>query len=162
TKNYSESFRDYELALLDKTNPDHDEVVAIPEDRLGESQSIQHPKLPFRVTIKGYYPNAAVQMRDASATAPNPATMGIGTRVQLLPQPLTYRPDEANTPGAFVEIAGTEGTLGTWLVSPQLGAPQTFAYQGHNWEIALRLKRTYRPFSLTLLKVRNDIYPGTD
>ncbi|HVU18697.1 MAG TPA: cytochrome c biogenesis protein CcsA [Candidatus Didemnitutus sp.] len=162
TKNYSESFREYELALLDKTNPDYDEVVAIPEDRLKESQSIQHPKLPFRVTIKGYFPNAAVQMRDASATGPNPATMGIGTRVELVPQPLTYRTDEANMPGAFVEIAGTEGSLGTWLVSPQLGAPQTFAYQGHNWELVLRLHRTYRPFSLTLLKVHNDIYAGTD
>ncbi|HEY4301833.1 MAG TPA: cytochrome c biogenesis protein CcsA [Candidatus Didemnitutus sp.] len=162
TRKYSESFREYELALLDKTNPGYDDVVAIPEDRLTEAQSIQHPKLPFRVTVKAYYPNVAVQMRDASASGPNPATMGIGTRVQMLPQPPTYQPDEVNMPGAYVEIAGTEGPLGTWLVSPQLGAPQTFAYQGHNWEIVLRLKRYYRPFALTLLKVRNDIYPGTD
>jgi ABC-type transport system involved in cytochrome c biogenesis permease subunit len=163
TKKYSESFREYELALLDKTNPDYDEVVAIPEAVLAGRASIQHPKLPFRVTVKEYYPNAVLQMRDAAApAAASPATAGIGARIMMLPQPLTYRTDEVNLPGAYVELAGADGSLGTWLVSPQLGAGQSFSYQGHTWEITLRLRRYYRPYALTLLKVTNDIFPGTD
>jgi hypothetical protein len=102
-------------------------------------------------------------MRDPSAaTGASPVTAGIGARIMMLPQPLTYKPDEVNTPGAYVELDGPEGSLGTWLVSPLLGAPQTFSYQGHTWEITLRLKRYYRPFFLTLLKVTNDVFPGTD
>jgi hypothetical protein len=163
TRKYSESFRDYELALIDKTNADYDEVVAIPTAVLADKSSLQHPKLPFRVTVKEYNPNAALSMRDQAAPAgAAPATAGVGARIVMMPQPLTYKPDEVNTPGAYVELAGPEGSLGTWLVSPLLGAPQTFPYQGHTWEITLRLKRYYRPFSLTLLKVTHDVYPGTD
>ena len=163
TKKYSESFRNYELALLDKTNADFDEVVAIPEAVLGSKASIQHPKLPFRVSIKEYYANASLSMRDQPAPAGAPAaTAGVGSRIMMLPQPLTYKPDELNTPGAYVEIAGPDGPLGTWLVSPLLGSNQTFPFQGHTWEITLRLKRYYRPFALTLLKVNHDVYPGTD
>jgi len=163
TKKYSESFREFELALLDKTDGAFDDVVAIPEAVLAGKASIQHPKLPFRVTIKDYYANASLQMRDqAPAAGTAPVIAGVGARILMQAQPLTYKPEELNTPGAFVELAGPDGALGTWLVSPLLTAPQTFGYQGHTWEITLRLKRYYRPFSLTLLKVNHDVYPGTD
>src|SRR4051812_721106 len=36
TSKYSESYRLNELVLLDTTNPDHDEVVAIPEDLVAD------------------------------------------------------------------------------------------------------------------------------
>ena len=62
----------------------------------------------------------------------------------------------------FVELIGPEGTLGTWLLSPQLPAPQTLDYGGHSWRLALRAERAYKPFSLTLLKFTHDVYLGTD
>lgn len=163
TMKYSESFRDHELVLIDQSNPDYDQVVAIPEAVLADKSSLQHPKLPFLVRVKEFYPNANVQMRDAS-TAPNPdaPVAGLGNRVALIPLPITYKPDENNHPGAYVELTGTDGPLGTWLVSPLLGAPQTFSVQGHIWSVALRLKRFYQPFSISLLKVTHDVYPGTE
>jgi ResB-like family len=161
TRKYSESFRDYELALLDKTNPDYDEVVAIPDTVLADKTLVQHPKLPFQVRVKEYFPNANVQMRDASEPA-LPGITGIGARVALVPLPVTSKPEEVNSPGVYVELVSAEGSLGTWLVSPLLGMPQTLNYQGHAWELALRLKRFYQPFSLSLLKVTHDVYPGTD
>jgi hypothetical protein len=164
TMKYSESFREHELVLIDKTNATYDEVVAIPEAVLADKVSIQHPKLPFLVRIKEYYPNAGLQMRDAAVTAgtPDSAVTGMGSRIVMTPLPLTYKPDENNRPGAYVELTGPDGPLGTWLVSPQLGAPQKFSLQGRTWEIALRIKRYYKPFALTLLKITNDVYPGTD
>lgn len=164
TMKYSESFRDHELVLIDKTPSDYDEVVAIPEAVLADKSSLQHPKLPFLVRVKEYYPNANLTMRDA-ATAPNPAApvnAGMGSRIAMMPLPITYKPDEINRPGAYVEITGPDGPLGTWLVSPLLGAPQTFSVQGHTWSIALRLKRFYQPFSIHLIKVTHDVYPGTE
>ena len=162
TMKYSESFRDHELVLIDKSNAGYDEVVAIPEAVLADKNSIQHPKLPFLVRVKEYHGNANVQMRDATAPAPVTPISGMGSRVTLVPLPMTYKPDETNRPGALVELTGPDGPLGTWLVSPLLGAPQTFNVQSHTWEIALRIKRYYQPFSITLLKVTNDVYPGTD
>lgn len=163
TKQYVESFREHELAVLDKTDPTFDEVVAIPQGALADEKSLQHGKLPFQVNVKAWLPNATLQMGDPKARPDLPqATAGIGPRVQVIPLPITYKPDEINVPAAFVEIVGTEGTLGTWVVSPVIGMPQTFNYQGKTWELALRLKRTYLPFSLKLHEVTHEVYPGTE
>ena len=163
TRNYSESYRYNELAIIDTTDPKFDDVVAIPEKLLSSATPIQHPKLPFRVVTKEYFPNAALRMRgNTGAEPPSIATLGIGTQVAASPLPLTYKQDERNWPAAFIELVGPDGTLGTWLVSPQLGAPQSFDYAGHTYRITLRFERAYKPFSLTLLKTTHDIYLGTD
>jgi hypothetical protein len=99
---------------------------------------------------------------EVAGAPPSLATAGIGPQVAVAPLPLTYKPDELNVPAAFIELVGPEGTLGTWLLSPQLGAPQTFEYGGHSWRLAMRPQRSYKPFTLTLLKVTHDVYPGTD
>ena len=168
TMRYSESYRINELAILDTTNPEFNEVVAIPEAVLADGGSIQHPKLPFQIRIRDYYPNAALAMRDQpapggqqAATGPL-ATAGIGPRVAVTPLRLTYKQDERNAPAAHLEFVGPEGTLGTWLVSPLLGMPQKFDYAGRTWEIALRFKRYYYPFALTLLDFTHEKYAGTD
>ena len=160
---YSESYRINELVILDTTNPDFNEVVAIPEAVLADGGSIQHPQLPFQVRIRDYYPNATLQMRDQTpGAAPALATAGIGPRVAVTPLHLTYKQDERNAPAANLEFVGPEGTLGTWLVSPLLGMSQKFDYAGRTWEIALRFKRYYHPFSLTLLDFTHEKYAGTE
>lgn len=162
-KNYSESYRDVELAVLDTTDPKFNEVVAIPQAVLADGGTIQHPKLPFQVRIRDYYPNATLQMRDQAPNAPPAlATSGIGSRVAMIPLPLTYKTDERNSPAADIEIVGTDGSQGIWLVSPLLGMPQTFSYQGHTWELACRFQRFYRPFSIELIKFTHEKYAGTE
>ncbi|SDR65667.1 cytochrome c biogenesis protein ResB [Opitutus sp. GAS368] len=163
TRHYSESYRTNELAILDTTSPDYNEVVAIPEAVLSDGGAIQHPKLPFQVRIRDYYPNAALQMRDqVPNAAPALATAGIGPRIAVIPLPLTYKQDERNAPAANIEFVGPEGTLGTWLVSPLLGMPQKFDYAGRTWEFSLRFKRYYHPFAVTLLKFTHEVYAGTE
>ena len=61
-----------------------------------------------------------------------------------------------------MELAGPEGSLGTFLVSTMLMEPQAFSYQGGTWRLVLRPRRDYLPFTLTLLKFTHDVYPGTD
>jgi hypothetical protein len=172
TQHYSESYRINEVAILDTTNPDYNEVVAIPEAVLADGGSIQHPKLPFQVRIRDYYPNAALQMRDqpalggaqgpALSKAEGIATAGIGPRVVVTPLRLTYQQDERNAPAAHLEFVGPEGSLGTWLVSPLLGMPQKFDHAGRTWEITLRFKRYYHPFAITLLDFTHEKYAGTE
>lgn len=166
TKNFAESYRDHELVLVDATDAKYDEVVAIPEKLLAAKSPIQHAKLPFRVVPKTFYPNSSLQSRPADAapvSEANPAaTTGIGDHVTAVPQPVTYKPNEANIPSAIVELVGTEGSLGVWLVSTQLAAPQEFTHAGRTWRIELRTKRQYQPFTLTLVKFSHDRYAGTE
>jgi hypothetical protein len=165
TKNFAESPRLNELAITDTTDAAFDDVVAIPEALVARGDPIQHPKLPFKVVVKAYFPNSLLAMRSAES-GPSLATTGIGQRVAAAPQPPTYKPDEQNVPAAFIELVGTDSSIGTWLVRvPTLETPfppQTFSYAGHEWKIGLRPLRTYKPFALTLLKFSHDVYPGTD
>lgn len=165
TKSYAESFRGNELVFIDATDPAFDDVVAIPESLLARKAAIQHPKLPFRVIPKTYYPNSILQPRAGGAggaDAAAQATAGFGEKIVAAPQPITHRPNESNAPTAFVELVGSDRSLGVYLVSTLLVMPQEFAYEGRTWKMALRTRRSYQPFSLTLLKFSHDRYAGTD
>lgn len=80
------------------------------------------------------------------------------------PQARTFKTNERNTTTAVVEIVGTEGPLGSWLVSNVLETnfpPQRFEYDGVEYEIALRYERHYLPFSMRLIEFTHERYPGT-
>ncbi|MGH7956173.1 MAG: cytochrome c biogenesis protein ResB [Opitutaceae bacterium] len=179
SKNYSESHFDFELALIDTTDPTVDEVVAIPAERIAKGETIQHPGLPFKIVPKQYHPNSTLSMRASETDAatppatepPSPATAGIGPRLIAMPLPMTYKMNERNLPTAFVELVGTEGSPGTYLAAPHPSrdpphdpaiAPQKFEYAGRTWTIGLRPTRAYKPFTLTLLKFSHDRYAGTE
>ncbi len=163
TKNYAESYRAVELAIVDTTDADTDRVTAIPEAILAEHASAQHPSLPFRVAIRHFYPNSTLQLRRANPHAPaSHATAGVGSQLIATPQPITYKQDERNMPSAFVDLIGPEGSLGTYLVSTLLLEPQRFEHAGRNYAISLRFARHYMPFSLSLLKFSHDRYAGTN
>ena len=167
TKNYAESFRQHELVVVDTTDAAFDDVVAIPEEVLASKTPVQHAKLPFRLVTKSYFPNSSLHMR----AAPPPvaggdpgaqANLGLGDHVTAAPQPITHKSDERNIPSAIVELAGTEGSLGTYLISAHVPAPQTFTHAGRTYSIALRLKRAYQPAAFTLIKFSHDRYAGTE
>jgi hypothetical protein len=163
TKNYSESPRLNELAIVDETDPNFDDVVAIPESVLARGTVLQVPKLPFRVVPRGYYPNSTLQMRSqAPGAPPTISNMGLGPQIAASPLDVTYKQDERNVPTAFVELVGTDGSLGIWTVSPLLGMPQRFQVAGRSFKMVMRPTRHYEPYSVTLEKFSHDIYPGTD
>jgi len=119
TKAYSESSRQIELAVIDTTDPKFDDVVAIPTAALEQLGTIQHPKLPFRIHTTTYHQNSLLQMRrQVPNVPPSPADQGFGPQLVVTPLPLTYKQDEQNMPTAVLELAGADGPLGTWLVSP--------------------------------------------
>jgi hypothetical protein len=163
TKNFSESFRAVELAVTDTTDAKFDDVVAVPEGVLARKGTVQHPKLPFRVTIKSYFPNSELQMRRSDqGSAATVATQGPGAQLMATARPITYKQDERNLPSAMVELTGPDGPIGTWLVSVLLLEPQAFQFAGHSYKLSLRFARHYKPFSLTLLKFSHDKYAGTE
>lgn len=163
TSNYSESARLNELAIIDVTDPKFDNVVAIPEALLTKGQPIQTPGLPFRINIRAYYPNASMQMRNQVQNPPPAlATQGLGADIVVTPQEMTFKPNERNLPAAAIELVGTNGSLGTWVVSLMIGEAQTFTYENKTWRLVMRSERFYKDFSLSLLKFGHDRYAGTE
>ncbi|PTY07348.1 ResB protein required for cytochrome C biosynthesis [Opitutaceae bacterium EW11] len=163
TKNYSESPHFDELAIVNASDPEWDDVVAIPAQLLKRGKTLQHPKLPFRVVVKDFYPNAQLQMRNqVPNAAPSPATAGFGPEIVATPLPVTYRQDERNLSTAYVELVGPQGSLGTWLVSTNIEQPQSFDYEGKTWRLVLRPERLYTHFTVQLVKFSHDRYAGTE
>jgi hypothetical protein len=163
TKNYSEHQDRTELAIIDTSPSENDFVVSIPQELvLEKKQGIQHPKLPFRVNIREAYPNSSVKMAPQGATGKNLATQGLGPQLEAAPLPITYKLNEQNIPTAFVELEGTGGSLGIWLVSKHIGRSEQITHEGRTFEIQLRPQRFYKPYSVQLLDFAHDKYPGTE
>lgn len=161
-KNYSETEREAELAVIDVTDPAADKVVAIPQRLLMTRKPVQRPELPFTVHIKHYFANSVVNNRPADSTQTPAATQGIGPRATVKELPRVTAMDKRDVPSGVVEVVTPEGSLGTWLVSEYIEQPQAFTYQSRTYQLVLRPRRYYKPFSLKLLDFQHDIYPGTD
>jgi len=162
TRDWSEDYRKMELAVIDSSDAMFDDVRAIPESILMSKREVMDPSLPFKLMIRGYHENAELLMRTAT-DAPSPATAGMGTGVKLRGLPVVTVDDAENTAALLVEPVTPDGkSYGVFLLSNALGAPQGFAHEGKSWRLALRNRRYYLPFSLTLKDFRHDVYPGTD
>ncbi|MDQ2659185.1 MAG: cytochrome c biogenesis protein ResB [Verrucomicrobiota bacterium] len=163
TLGYSEAAREVELAVIDTTNPDYDQVVAIPEKILAQGGIIQNPALPFTLQIKRFVPNARMTMRTQTPDAPpSGANIGVGPNVAVQEVPRTVKDDERDLSAALVEVNGVNGSLGTWLVSNAIPEAQSFTLGERTFELVMRQRRFPKPFTLTLLDFKHDLYAGTD
>ena len=161
-KNFSQDFRNNELVVIDTTDPQRDEVVSIPERMVANQKEIRAESLPFALRLLHYWPNAALSRQPADNSVPARATMGVGPGLHIVPLPPTTSTDERNLPAAVLELVTPQGSLGSWLVSCELGAKQEFTCGNRTYQFALRFKRYYKPFSLELLRFTHEKYRGTD
>ena len=163
TKNYSEDPRRVELAVIETSKADYDQVTAIPQAVLRRGGTFEHKSLPFQILVRHYYQNSRLEMANQAGGARQPmANKGPGAQVVVEPLPRSTGMNDRDVVSAAVEIVAAEGSLGTWLVSDALGAPQTFATAGSTWQLALRPARYYKPYSVTLQKFTHEKYPGTE
>ena len=161
TLNYLESPREIELAVLDVTDPKHDDIHSIPEALLARGGTIAVPGTPLEIRVKSFFPNAELSQREPGGPEPV-ATSGVGASVAITPRPLVTSDDEINVRAAVVEPVADGRSYGTWLVSSALGAPQSFIHEGRKYVLMMRRRREYLPYAVTLKKFSHDIYPGTD
>ena len=162
SRNYSETEREAELAITDASDPGADKVVAIPQGVLANEKSIRPGDLPFTVRVKQFFGNSLVANRETDAAQPPAATQGIGTRATLQAVPHVTEMDKRDIPSAVVEIETPQGSIGSWLVSEYIEQPQSFTSNNRTYQLAMRPRRHYKPYSIQLLKFQHDVYPGTD
>ncbi|RAP33652.1 hypothetical protein DID80_07925, partial [Candidatus Marinamargulisbacteria bacterium SCGC AAA071-K20] len=130
---------------------------------LEKMNRLSHPDLPFTIEVLIYFENAYVSrdpIKNMRYTFPK-ITQGIGGSLYITPLPVVTQQDLVNMPAAIIECFDGEKSLGTWLVSATLGAPQHVSIGGKNLEISLRYFRYYTDYFITLNDFKFDRYIGT-
>lgn len=162
TRNYSESDRRTELAVVETTDADSDKVVAIPDSALAAQSVVRSPALPFTIRVKRFLPNSALSSQAETGYEKSPATQGQGAGIWMREKPRVTKMDERDVPSAVLELDSGGQSLGTWLVSEFLNEPQKVTVGKRTFALSMRLRRYYKPFSLQLVEFRHDVYRGTD
>jgi ABC-type transport system involved in cytochrome c biogenesis permease subunit len=172
-RNYSEAFRDFEIALVGKS-AGADAVVAVPDAILRDiaakkaPATIALPGTPFTLHVLTYHPNAMLRAKSQMPDGIDlKATQGIGARTGLAYKPLpeSFDDNKPNAPTAIVELKTKDQSLGTWALNLNLTESfdaQTFTDAGKTYEISLRRSRYYVPFTVQLDKFTHEKYPGTE
>ena len=161
TKNYSESLYHDELAIIDTSGADSDQVISLPEAQFYKGNRIQLPVDSLEVAIQDYYPNAAL-VSPSQLPSPNYPHLPIGPMAVAVQIEKTYKENERNQPAATVSLLQNGSLIGSWNLAAGLPRPLNFQVAGKAWQIVLRPKRFYKPFAIQLLQFRHDRYAGTD
>lgn len=161
TVNYVEAPRELELAVIDTTDPAHDDVFSVPATTLARRGRVALPGTPVVLNVRGYHRNAQLTNRGPQ-DPPALADAGIGAGVAVRELPPVSRDEEMDTSAALVEPIAGGRSYGTWLVSNALGAPQTFQHEGRTYQLVMRHRREYLPYAVTLKDFSHDVYAGTN
>lgn len=168
TVDFTESFRDSELAIIDTTYPDKDRVYAIPQAMLERKQQIAIDELPFNISIDEFMPNSVVQRRNESTPDfARLANRGIGLQAYAIQVPETGKMNDRNVPAAIITLFSKSNgqedpeVLGTWLVREFI-PNQTVTYQDREYTILMRREREMINYAITLKDFSHDRYLGTN
>jgi hypothetical protein len=161
TKNYSESLYHHELAIIDTSGADSDQVISLPESQLYAGNRIELPVDSLEVMIKEYYPNAAL-VSPSQLPSQNYPHLPIGPMAVAVQMEKTYKENERNQPALTVSILQSGNLIGTWSLAAGFPRPLSFQAAGKACQVVLRPKRFYKPFAIQLLQFRHDRYAGTD
>ena len=182
TVNFAKDIREIEFVVIDKSSPDFDEELVIRRDMVlaagaaaadgQDGQVISDPELPFDIEILEFMQNSNIE--DAKPGAENRATAGAGLQLiseSAKPTTGTDSSGRVDLTAAYVRILDKEsqedlGTYLTGVVFELLGRnefqPNLVTIDGKEWEIAMRFRRYYKPYSVHLSDVSKKDYIGTN
>ncbi len=164
--NFVQDVRTWELAVIDAADPKEDQVIIVPkgavEAALKTKQPIVDPKLPFRMEVVRLVPNAQVRTLLPGETAIATKGLGESAFVQELPQASgTDSSGKIDQPALYLTAMSPTGeTLGTYLFAMKF-SHEDVVVDGKTYHVALRFKRTYKPYSIELKDFRKEDYLGT-
>ena len=164
--NYSQTVRENELVIIDRSGASQDLVHSISASKLRPGAQISIPNSDLEIKVIAFYKNSVLGRR-TDEQVQTLATRGAGNKMNILatPTPIDYAEDAINTTTAYIEVLHSKQVLGTWLVSNVIDErfpAQKFQAGGKDLEIAMRYKRYYYPFEIELLDFSHEKYPGTD
>ncbi len=177
SRDYSEAFREYEIAFVEKRKGAKDAVIAVPDGilrrTLGSAEKDMSRKIalegtPFTLFVAEYLPNARLRAASQQQEGrPAKTSHGLGKQFDLSYAPLkeSYDDNDPNMPLAIVEVREGGTTVASFLLGAGLTEsfpPQSFDHADRTFELSLRRARSYHPFTVSLQKFTHEKYPGTE
>lgn len=165
--NYSYDIRAAELAVVDKSNPEHDLHTVIPAWMLSKGATFDNEQLPFKLEMVEYFPNSDVRERlPKDKNEKTLATKGRGLSAIVTERQIGTGVDtdqKADVPSGFVRVIDrkTGKDEGTYLVTALLTRGETITVDGKTYDLALRFRREYKPYQIELIDVQKNDYVGT-
>ncbi len=167
-----------ELAVIDKTQPDKDRVVAFDDPLISkaatEKSLLTDSSLPFEIRVEKWMPNSDLKPRRSDPELAKEAEGVAGLPPELaLVEVLKSggAKSEMNIASAYISIREkkTSKELGRFAVSQLLNdttfRPQNFLTtiesDGRQFDLALRFRRNLKPFAFELTNVELKQYTGT-
>ncbi|HEY2410818.1 MAG TPA: cytochrome c biogenesis protein CcsA [Pirellulaceae bacterium] len=185
TVDYLRDIRTVELAVVDRSDKETDEHVVVPRSMLLANydtnqarQSAEKPLeyidlklLPLKVAVVKYFDNAFTE--DLKPGEKSLATAGRGADETLVERRTGKGTDtggEVDIAGAYVKFVDRDDhDVGTYLVSQLVDfqrSPDRFGEKlvagDKKYDLFLRFKREYKPYTLNLLDVRKDDYVASN
>ncbi len=180
TVNFAKDIREIEFVVIDKSSPDFDEEIVVPRSLVlaagaakeQNGKVISDSELPFDIEILEFMQNSNIE--DAKPGAENRATAGAGLQLiseSAKPTTGTDSSGRVDLTAAYVRILDKEskedlGTYLTGVVFELLGKNESqrnlVTVDGKEWEIAMRFRRYYKPYSVRLSDVSKKDYIGTN
>ena len=171
TTNYARDIRSAELAIVESAGTDSETHVVIPDTRLTRGigkDKIANELLPFDIEVLEYHKNARARpMKDGSPITVT--TAGIGKTSVLVPFEASTGVEtmsKVDMPGAYVRLTKRDGgeEIGTYLVAVHLAEQdksETIEVGDKKYDLALRFRRDYKPYTVELKDVDGTNYLGT-
>lgn len=171
TSNLAADIRSIELAIIDVSDPEVDQISVVPQSILKSVSKIQNDQLPFDIKVVEFLENSDII--EVKNRASNKATQGLGTKWEAIPVPSVSGVDNdtRNIASTYVEFLEkqTGKSLGTFLVSQFFEnveakrlSRDSVEFDGKKYYLDLRFKREYKPYKITLRDVKAEYYIGTD
>lgn len=158
--------RAYEMAVIDRSDPEFDNVVAIPVSKLNSQATVSNENLPFDIECLDFYINS--DLVDVRPGEDARATDGLGKSINAVPRPKVNgtEMDTINTPSAYVRLKDKSNgdTIGVYMISLipyRSGFVEDVELDGKTYQIGLRYKHAYKPYSIKLDDVKRENYIGT-
>ncbi len=183
TVNYLDRSQELELAFIDSSNPDYDQVTVLPQRMLRDGAMLQPDALLFDVKVHRYMVNSSrpqpLQSISESARAAYPRYEGYGSRLYVAEQrEVSGATGAMNAPAVDVEFfdRNSGASLGRYILSiwfypnfvnQSWDMPTNFTVDGKDYTAYFRFKREYltspsgNPFSIKLLDFVHEKYEGT-
>jgi hypothetical protein len=142
--------------------------VTVSIDEPDRRWSIHDPKLadPILVAKRQGSLRVYASQEKLQKDQANPASAGAGRLWIATEQPEVSGTDpnqQVDAPSAYVTLRekGSEEPLGVYLLTLHLNA-DSLIVDGRPYEIDLRFRRTYKPYTLHLIDFKHELYIGTD
>ncbi|MFC1759212.1 cytochrome c biogenesis protein CcsA, partial [Planctomycetota bacterium] len=178
TKSFAQDVRSLELAVIDSNSADHpdqDNVFAVPLMKTGklssfvENKIVESEQLPFTIEIVEFLENSSVKLEAST----HESAKGDATKWRAVEHKSVSgtAADTMNIPSMYVRIKNESEDLGVYLLSlnqlrMRTGATVSFDAERidvgeTSYDLQLRFRRRYKPYSITLKDVKKEDYLGT-